>query len=95
MIFLHGGVLCPADLAVLAASMPFALALMHYVRCRVAGWYERLRRTLRPQACDVCGSTKGPFKSALGDNWCAEPNEEHLRASGYTAFKQPESGGPN
>ena len=47
MIFLHGGVLCPAELAALAASMPFALALLHYARCRAAGWYERLRRTFR------------------------------------------------
>ncbi len=47
MIFLHGGVICPAELAALAASMPFVLALLHYASCRCASWYERTRRTLR------------------------------------------------
>lgn len=41
MVFLHGGMLCPAELAALAASMPFFVALWHWLRCRVA---TRLRR---------------------------------------------------
>ena len=42
-VLLHGGVLCPAELATLVASMPFALAVLHWVRCRVATWYKGLR----------------------------------------------------
>jgi len=46
MIFLHGGMLCPADLAALAATMPFALALFHWIRCRAGAWLKRRKGEL-------------------------------------------------
>ncbi len=50
MIFLHGGVVCPAELAALVASMPFALALFHWLRCRVSTWWRNWRNRRKPRS---------------------------------------------
>lgn len=51
MIFLHGGILCPAELAALAASMPFALAVFHWARCRIVTWWKG-KLVLHPSASE-------------------------------------------
>jgi hypothetical protein len=39
MVFLHGGVPCPVDLAAVVAVLPGALAVFWYARAVVRGWF--------------------------------------------------------
>ena len=43
MVLLHGGVLCPAELGALAASMPWVVAVGTWLWCRLATAWARLR----------------------------------------------------
>jgi hypothetical protein len=45
MIVLHGGALCPAELAALMASMPVAFAVFRWLQCRVATWWRRIQES--------------------------------------------------
>jgi hypothetical protein len=36
MIFLHGGVPCPADIAALLAALPFVSAVVFWLRCQIS-----------------------------------------------------------
>lgn len=42
-VFLHGGVVCPAELVALLAALPLVPAVWARVRCRVRWTWDRWR----------------------------------------------------
>lgn len=43
MIFLHGGFICPVELATAVAAVGGFSGAFWYARCRVGMWWERVR----------------------------------------------------
>ena len=39
-VFLHGGLVCPTELAALMTSIPFICAAYYWLQCRVVAWWR-------------------------------------------------------
>lgn len=67
MIFLHGGVVCPAELMALLAALPLVPAVWAWARCRAKWTWQGLR----PPFCHWCetrhrGERKVPGRTCPG-----------------------------
>ena len=68
MIFLHGGVVCPAELAALLAALPLLPAILAWVRCR-ATW---VWHGVRPPYCHWC-RTRHRGERRIEGQFCPGP----------------------